>query len=70
MIGNWKEADSKLKEIFSDEQTRSKIRGALLNKSEEERLNYFVGDDEEELRFQRSCKVNFCPRVGLVFSFL
>ncbi|GBC35422.2 hypothetical protein GLOIN_2v1788025 [Rhizophagus irregularis DAOM 181602=DAOM 197198] len=24
-----------------------KIRGALLNKSEEERLNYFVGDDEE-----------------------
>ncbi len=47
MIGSWKEADSKLKEIFSNKQIHGKIRGALLNKSEEEHLNYFVGDNEE-----------------------
>ena len=47
MIESWKEADSKLKEIFSDKQKRGKIRGALLNKPEEERLNYFVENNEK-----------------------
>ncbi|PKK43990.1 hypothetical protein RhiirC2_764727 [Rhizophagus irregularis] len=47
MVENWKQAEDKLKEIFTDKQIRSKIRGALLNKSLENRLNYFVGDNEE-----------------------
>ncbi|RGB23853.1 hypothetical protein C1646_773905 [Rhizophagus diaphanus] len=47
MVENWEQAEDKLKEIFTDKQIRSKIRGALLNKSLENRLNYFVGDNEE-----------------------
>jgi len=47
MFENWKEAENKLKEIFPDKQIRSKIRGALLKTSSEDRLLYFVGDNEE-----------------------
>ena len=48
IIKTWSDAQHKLNEIFSNnKKTRDTIRGELLKKSEQDRLDYFVGDNEE-----------------------
>ena len=47
MVQNWDEIESKLQELFIDDEIRGKCRGALLNRSSEDRLKYFRGSNTE-----------------------
>ncbi|CAJ0759685.1 11775_t:CDS:2, partial [Entrophospora sp. SA101] len=44
---SWKQAKEKLATLFTNEDERGKIKGLLLNKPLEERLEYFEGEDKE-----------------------
>ncbi|CAG8574989.1 1827_t:CDS:2 [Funneliformis mosseae] len=44
---SWKAAEDKIQEIFNDINIRAKIRFQLLKMGEADRLNYFVGGNEE-----------------------
>nr|CAG8602737.1 1748_t:CDS:2 [Entrophospora candida] len=44
---SWKQAKEKLTTLFTNEDERGKIKGLLLNKPLEERLEYFEGGDKE-----------------------
>ena len=46
----WKKAKSKLIDLFIDNEERGKIRGLLLNKPTVERLEYFEGKDDDEIK--------------------
>src|SRR6185312_14542645 len=43
----WKQANAKLITLFPDEEERGRIRGILLSKPLNERLEYFEGGDKE-----------------------
>ncbi|CAH1764881.1 8919_t:CDS:2 [Entrophospora sp. SA101] len=44
---SWKQAKEKLATLFTNEDERGKIKGLLLNKPLEERLEYFEDGDKE-----------------------
>uniref|UniRef100_A0A7I4D516 Myb/SANT-like DNA-binding domain-containing protein n=1 Tax=Physcomitrium patens TaxID=3218 RepID=A0A7I4D516_PHYPA len=47
LVGSWKEAKKVLQDLPLSAEERGKARTVLLEKKEEERLEYFVGDFEE-----------------------
>ncbi|CAI2189805.1 19267_t:CDS:2 [Funneliformis geosporum] len=47
MDNEWKNAKSKLENLFTDSKMRSAIKGQLLGIDIKNRLEYFEGDDEE-----------------------
>ncbi|XP_024392159.1 uncharacterized protein [Physcomitrium patens] len=54
IVGSWREAKKVLQELPLSAEERGKARTLLLEKKEEERLEYFVGDFEE---------VSFCLKL-------
>ena len=46
----WKKAKSKLIDLFIDNEERGKIRGRLLKKPILERLEYFEGNNDDEIK--------------------
>jgi len=43
----WEQAKAKLTTLFPDEEERGRIKGILLSKPTDERLEYFEGGDKE-----------------------